>query len=73
MIKLKLLKSSVATAKSELEWPQITWWTKFMNAASKAKDPGFKEMWKKKADDLVTASKEKKRKNLTSPSNSRPI
>ena len=44
-----------------------------MNAASKAKDPGFKEMWKKKADDLVTASKEKKRKNLTSPSNSRPI
>ena len=39
----------------------------------KAKDPGFKEMWKKKADDLVTASKEKKRKNKTSPSNSRPI
>ena len=37
------------------------------------KDPGFKEMWKKKADDLVAASKEKKRKNLTSPSISQPI
>ena len=59
------------------EWPQISWWTGFKNAASKAKDKGFKKMWERKARLLVKTIRlielEKKRKNKTSPSNSRPI
>ncbi len=84
MSKKKIKWQGSVEWKPRNEWPQIKWWAGFKNAASKAKDKGFKEMWNRKARLLVKTVRlnrefdrlielEKKRKNKTSPSNSHPI
>ena len=42
--------------KRNLEWVRIKKWTLLMNAATRAKVPDFKRIFKKHADELVKAS-----------------
>ena len=42
--------------KRKLEWVLIKKWTLLMNASTRAKDPDFKRIFRKHANELVKAS-----------------